>query len=146
MDQDFKAGLKAELAEALEGIARADGIVRRIEVETCEAIFSEILNASALCDGRPLASSGAGGALSLLARLPLALKCKLVKLCWLLAESDGQLHPAEEEAIYALADRIALDRRIVAMTQPELHLPLPSDILIEPVSHSKIAERLAARI
>ncbi len=142
MHQEPDVYMKAELAEALEGVVRADGVVRQIEVETCEAIYRHLLSVCE-CGNGPQVDEG-GGAPDRLARLPLPLKRKLVQLCWLLAESDGELHPAEEVAIYDLADRIRLDRKIVAQTQPELRLPRPGGALGKPVDDARLSERLSA--
>ncbi|NBC19494.1 MAG: hypothetical protein GVY06_00355 [Alphaproteobacteria bacterium] len=138
---DLRARLASELAHTLDAIARADGVLRRVELETGKAIFREILNSGHDGETRRTGRRAPG---DVLAGLPWRMKRKLVQLCWLLAESDGTLHAAEEAAIYALADRIGLDRRTVALSQPALNLPCPGQSLAQPVEPGHLSEHLLA--
>lgn len=102
----------------LASLARADQVVRRVEVETAQAIRI------ALCGTRPTPRREieriSDADYDVLAALPVADRLRLIRLCWLLVQCDGELHAREEVAIYALADRIGLHRRDVAQLQPGL--------------------------
>lgn len=102
----------------LATLARADRVVRRIEVVTAQAIRI------ALCGTHPTSRREierlSDADYDILEALSLAERRRLIRLCWLLVQCDGELHPREEVAIYALADRIGLSRRDVAQLQPDL--------------------------
>lgn len=144
MDKAFARQVRVELARALSEIARADGAVRRVEVETAVAIFEALLRHAP--EAMQRAPSHAAASASALAILPWGLRLKLVRLFWLLAESDGQLHAREERVIYDLADRLNLDRRTIARTQPAFSLGEPRGCLADPVSPEVLMERLAPEL
>lgn len=119
--------IKEALADLLTSIAEADTVTKLVEVETAIEIFAAVtggrdLDMSASRDKRRRATPV--DTFAVLAELTFHERARLVRYCWLLAECDGEIHPAEETQIYTLADAIGVPRHDVARMQPDLSTTL----------------------
>lgn len=120
--------------QVLSSVARCDGVLRQVEVETVAAILNATTPDSGLGSGPdsvlrlPVLSHemrfgnmrSVSKSIRQLARLSLAEREKFVKLLWITALCDGELHPKEEALIYTYADALGVARAKVAAQQPNL--------------------------
>ena len=110
----------------LATVARADGKIRDAEVKTAIAMARELPDLpretpkSVLAQIRYLERADINAALAKLVNLPVSQRERIIKLLWVMALCDGELHPKEEQVIYDLADKLGLDRATVAKGQPDL--------------------------
>lgn len=110
----------------LASVAKADGRIRDAEVRTAIAMAKEAPGLpretpkTVLAQMRYLERADIDAALQKLKTLPLKQREQTVKLLWVMALCDGELHPKEEVLIYNLADKLGVDRATVAKGQPNL--------------------------
>jgi uncharacterized tellurite resistance protein B-like protein len=110
----------------LATVAKADGKIRDAEVKTAIAMSRELPGLpretpkTVLAQMRYLVRSDIDAAIAKLVDLPKARRERIIKLLWVMALCDGELHPEEEAVIYDLADRLGIDRATVAKGQPDL--------------------------
>lgn len=113
--------LKSAYETLLDKVARADGIVRNVEVQTISEILTQLsdqLDGDAEATDSVLAREQVG-AIMTLAHRPLSEREKLIQLLWIVAICDGELHPSEEALILKTADAIRVPRATVARQQPD---------------------------
>lgn len=112
--------------QLLSSIARADGVLRDVEVATVAAILNTDTatpDTSVMCLSREMRFGNmqtVSKAIRQLARLPMREREKLVQLLWVTALCDGGLHPKEEALIYTYADALGVKRSVVAAQQPDI--------------------------
>lgn len=109
----------------LNRLARADGVLKQVELETIRTILEELAKAQGFKDAgegksRSYLSTETLGAITELSARPLRDREKLIQLLWVVAMCDGELHPREEEMIYRFADALNVSRAAVARQQPDL--------------------------
>lgn len=110
----------------LATVAKADGRIRDAEVQTAIAMAKEApglpreTKKSVMAQMRYLERADINSALQKLKSVPLKQRVQTVKLLWVMALCDGELHPQEEVVIFDLADRLGVDRVTVAKSQPNL--------------------------
>lgn len=109
----------------LAHVAIADGHLRQAEVNTAIAMAKEVpwmpreTPKSIRTQMRYLEKADVDAAIERVRTLPLAERVRTVKLMWVMALCDGELHPQEEIVIYGMADQLGVDRATVISVQPD---------------------------
>ena len=96
-------------------LATADYVLKRVESQTISAIM-QATGASSIDDTPNTANAPLQDITALCALSP-TMKQQFMKLLWLLALCDGDLHTEEERLIYQIGDMIGIDRRTLVGTQ-----------------------------
>lgn len=110
----------------LASVAKADGRIHDAEVQTAIAMAKEApglpreTQKSVITQMRYLERADISAALDKLKKVPLKQRVQTVKLLWVMALCDGDLHPQEEVVIFDFADKLGVDRATVAKSQPNL--------------------------
>lgn len=124
-DKSNSAAVHAAQLACLVHLAKADSVVKQVESHTIAAIM-----AASGADADPQALQMAEMPhhdISALRDLAPGVKQKFLKMLWLLALCDGDLHAEEEQLIYQVGDMLEVDRRTLAETQRFVALCLDRD-------------------
>lgn len=108
------AAVRAAQLACFVHLAKADSMVKHVETDTIEAIMAATGPAAERVTCEPRSPSHD---ITPLRDLDPGLKQQFMKLLWLLALCDGDLHAEEERLIYQIGDMIDVDRRTLAATQ-----------------------------
>lgn len=109
------AAVHAAQKACLMRLATADSVLKRVESHTISAIMQA--TGAASIDDTPNTANAPLQDITALCALPPVLKQQFMKLLWLLALCDGDLHTEEERLIYQIGDMIGIDRRTLVGTQ-----------------------------
>lgn len=124
-DRTDAAAIHAAKLACLLRLAKADSVLKQVETHTIAAIM-EATGAEAGDNALDLDRSPQHD-ITALRDMPPDLKQQFMKLLWLVALCDGDLHSEEERLIYQIGDMIGVDRRALAETQRFVSLCLDRD-------------------
>ena len=122
------AAIHAAQRACLMRLATADSVLKRVESRTISAIMQA--TGAVSVDDAPNTANAPLQDITALCDLPLAGKQQFMKLLWLLALCDGDLHTEEERLIYQIGDLIGIDRRTLVGTQRFVAVCLDRDGLL----------------